>query len=99
MDAFLGVKGLSAAQLVEVLKAFEKKSAPADREETFNDAGGDLFAALRDLVYEGYYTNPEIWPRLGYKFDSVEVGTTMKAFDEGILSVVRKRPRHYRETE
>lgn len=56
------------------------------------------FATLRDLVYEGYYTSPDVWPKLKYDFHSTgEPGPSMEAFDERVLAEVRKRPKFYRE--
>ena len=53
---------------------------------------------FRNLVYEAYYTNPEVWPAIGYEFHSTGgVGPVMRPFDESILDEVRKRPKYYRE--
>ena len=73
-------------QRIEVLTAFEKQDAAA-------------FRALRDYVYEAYYTRPAIWERIGYHFYPTN-GTgpaVKKTFHEAALAEVRKKPRGYRE--
>ncbi len=47
-----------------------------------SDAAG-FFAALRDLVYEAYYTQPRIQKLLGYNFRSGRRRTApLEPFDE-----------------
>ena len=54
--------------------------------------GPDFFRALRDLVYEAYYTRPEIWQRLSYESHLTDhAGPIMKPFDEAVLAQVRTR--------
>jgi len=56
------------------------------------------FDALRDLVYEAYYTQSRVWRLLGYEFYATnQSGPVMKPFDEAILAEAREKPRHYRE--
>jgi Gluconate 2-dehydrogenase subunit 3 len=70
---------------VEALKKFEAES-PQD------------FAALRDLVYESYYTQPKIWKMVGYDFyPTNQSGPRMKPFDDAVLAKVRQMPKLYRE--
>jgi hypothetical protein len=91
---------LSSAQRVKLLQAFEKESARASAAESLYGAGGNLFALLRDLVYEGYYTSPKVWPQLGYEFHPTSRrGPAMPPFDEAILAEARKRPKSYREVK
>jgi len=91
---------LSSAQRVKLLQAFEKESARAGAAESLYGAGNNLFALLRDLVYEGYYTSPKAWPQLGYEFHPTSRrGPAMQPFDESILAQVRKRPKSYREVK
>ncbi|MGH9938407.1 MAG: gluconate 2-dehydrogenase subunit 3 family protein, partial [Blastocatellia bacterium] len=91
---------LSSAQRVKLLQAFEKESARAGAAESLYGAGNNLFALLRDLVYEGYYTSPKAWPQLGYEFHPTSRrGPAMQPFDESILAQVRKRPKSYREAK
>jgi hypothetical protein len=57
----------------------------------------DRFRALRDLVYEAYYTNPLVWRRLGYDFIGAEdSGPPLEPFEEALLERVRAMPRLYR---
>ncbi|MCI0524325.1 MAG: gluconate 2-dehydrogenase subunit 3 family protein [Acidobacteria bacterium] len=91
---------LSSAQRVKLLQAFEKESARGGPAESLYGAGANLFALLRDLVYEGYYTSPKVWPQLGYEFHPTSRrGPAMQPFDESILAQVRKRPKSYREAQ
>ncbi len=91
---------LNSAQRVRLLQAFEKESAKRGAGESLYAAGGNLFATLRDLVYEGYYTSPQVWPQLGYEFHPTSrKGPAMEPFDEAILANVRKRPKNYREVK
>ena len=56
------------------------------------------FAALREYVYEAYYTQPEVWKLLGYDFHATnESGPAMKPFDENALAQVRRKPKYFRE--
>ncbi|MGH9835165.1 MAG: gluconate 2-dehydrogenase subunit 3 family protein [Blastocatellia bacterium] len=91
---------LSSAQRVKLLQAFEKESARGGAAESLYGTGGNLFALLRDLVYEGYYTSPKVWPQLGYEFHPTSKrGPAMQPFDESILAEARKRPKSYREAK
>lgn len=77
---------LSRAERVETLKELEKQPAL------------NFFPALRDYVYEAYYTRPGVWKLIGYDFyPTNEAGPRMKPFDEAVLSEVRKKPKLYRE--
>jgi hypothetical protein len=76
---------LSPAQRLQALRAFESKNT-------------GFFANLRDDVYEAYYTNSQIWTRIGYQFyPTNRPGLQMKPFDDSVLDAVRKKPRYYRE--
>jgi hypothetical protein len=91
---------LSSDQHVKLLQAFERESARAGAAESLYGAGNNLFALLRDLVYEGYYTSPKVWPQLGYEFHPTSKrGPAMQPFDEAILAEARKRPKSYREVK
>jgi hypothetical protein len=91
---------LRSAERVRLLQAFEKESARAGAAESLYGAGSNLFALLRDLVYEGYYTSPKVWPQLGYEFHATNKrGPAMQPFDEAILTQARKRPKSYREVK
>jgi hypothetical protein len=77
--------GISSAQRVEILTELETQS-PA------------VFAKLRDLVYESYYTQPSVWKLIGYElYPTNESGPQMKPFDDSVLAKVRKMPKLYRE--
>ncbi len=77
---------LSRSARVKVLTQLEKEGAP------------DSFNALRDFVYEAYYTQPKVWESLGYEFyPTNEAGPDMKPFDAAVLAQVRKKSKLYRE--
>jgi hypothetical protein len=77
--------GLSSAQRIETLSALESKSP-------------EIFATLRDRIYESYYTQPSVWKLIGYEFHATNSsGPHMKPFDESVLEKVRKMPKLYRE--
>jgi hypothetical protein len=62
------------------------------------DTAPPQFATLRDLVYESYYTQPEIWKLIGYElYPTDHGGLHMAPFDESLLEDVRKRGTLYRE--
>ena len=91
---------LSSAERVKLLQTFEKESAKSGAAESLYGAGNNLFALLRDLIYEGYYTSPKVWPQLGYEFHPTSKrGPAMQPFDEAILAQARKRPKSYREAK
>jgi hypothetical protein len=77
--------GISSAQRVEILTELETRSS-------------EVFAKLRDLVYESYYTQPSVWKLIGYElYPTNESGPQMKPFDDSVLAKVRKMPKLYRE--
>jgi len=77
---------LDRAGRVRALRALEERQPAA-------------FAELRDLVYEGYYTNPEIWKRIGFEFYGPDrPGPGIAEFDAAALERVRARPPFYRRT-
>jgi hypothetical protein len=58
------------------------------------------FAALRDIVYEAYYTHPRIWALIGYDFRTGPKKTApLEDFDPALLARVRQLPRLYRDAE
>jgi Gluconate 2-dehydrogenase subunit 3 len=58
------------------------------------------FSALRDTVYEAYYTSPNIWALIGYSFRKGNKKTAaLEAFDTKLLAGVQQLPRLYRETD
>ena len=79
--------GISSAQRVEILTKLETQSP-------------EVFAKLRDLVYESYYTQPSVWKLIGYELHPTNgSGPQMKPFDDSVLAKVRKMPKLYREVE
>jgi hypothetical protein len=75
------------------LEATERARALAALEN--GDPG--IFAAFRDLVYEGYYTNPDVWRRIGFVFYGPErFGPGVGEFDDTALARVRTRLSFYR---
>jgi hypothetical protein len=76
---------LTAGERVQALQEVERSA-------------GDLFATLRDAVYEAYYTRPDVWTRIGYDFHAgPEPRGSVARFDETALAAARKRSRLYRE--
>jgi Gluconate 2-dehydrogenase subunit 3 len=76
---------LSSPQRIEILTALEKRSP-------------DVFARLRDHVYESYYTQPRVWKLIGYDFYPTDApGPHMRPFEDSVLAKVRKMPKLYRE--
>ena len=58
------------------------------------------FAALRDGVYEAYYTNPRIWPLIGYSFHKGTKRTALlEDFDTTLLARVQQLKPLYRDVE
>jgi hypothetical protein len=71
----------------EILARFEKSDTPAG-----------FFAALRDLVYEAYYTQARIQKLLGYNFRSGRRRTApLEPFDEERVARVRQMTPLYRQ--
>jgi hypothetical protein len=72
----------------EIVAEFEKRDPPG------------FFPALRDLVYEAYYTQPRVMRLIGYNFRSGRRRTApIEAFDERSLARVRTLPPLYREVQ
>lgn len=58
------------------------------------------FGALRDVVYEAYYTHPRVWALIGYDFRTGPKKTaSLDDFDPALLARVRQLPRLYRDSE
>lgn len=91
---------LSSSLKVQVLEEFEKDTTPsAGTASVFKSRPPGLFEVLRDLIYEGYYTNPLVWPSLGYRLHTPESPPRFKDFDESLLDQVRGRTGLYREVD
>jgi hypothetical protein len=74
-------------QQAEILARLEKGDTPVG-----------FFAALRDLVYEAYYTQPRIQKLLGYDFRSGRRRTApLQPFDEQRVSRLRQMTPLYRK--
>jgi hypothetical protein len=57
-----------------------------------------FFAALRDLVYEAYYSQPAVWRLIGYNYRNGRRRTAdIEPFDDRRLARVRKMKPLYRE--
>lgn len=82
--------------LLDGLRALDTRSM-AQLEKSDTPAG--FVAALRDAVYEAYYSNPQVWKLVGYQFRSGPRRTaTLEPFDPQRLARVRGMARLYRET-
>ena len=80
-----GFAALDGAARLRVLESLEKKD-PA------------VFVTLRDFVYEGYYTRPDVWKRLGFEFYGPErPGPGLAPFDEQAVARVRALAPLYRK--
>lgn len=80
-----GFADVTAAQRAEAMAAVETADAA-------------FVGAFRDVVYEAYYSNPEIWKRIGYRFRSGPKRTAaLDPFDESRVARVRGMGRLYRE--
>jgi hypothetical protein len=67
--------------------------------ETLERREPAVFAMMRDLVYQGYYTSPEVWKLLGFEFYGPDrPGPGIAEFDATALERVRARPPFYRRT-
>jgi hypothetical protein len=79
---------LAKPQKVEQLTAFEKDAAAP-------------FRTLRDYVYEAYYTRPEVWKLVGYKFYPTDGPgpAVKKVFHEAAMEQVRKKSKGYVEVK
>ena len=68
--------------------------------EKLEKADPRSFAALRDVVFEVYYTNPRVWALIGYRFRTGNKRTApLEDFDTKLLARVQQLPRLYRETD
>lgn len=68
--------------------------------ETLEKADPPSFAALRDGVYEAYYTNPKIWALIGYSFRKGTKRTArLEEFDTTLLARVQQLKPLYRDVE
>ena len=57
-----------------------------------------VFEVLRDFVYEGYYTRPEVWKRLGFEFYGPDrPGPGVPPFDENAVEGIRALSPLYRK--
>ena len=68
--------------------------------ERLEQTDAAAFSALRDTVYEAYYTNPKTWALIGYSFRKGDRKTAaLEDFDTRLLARVQQLPRLYRETD
>ena len=78
---------LAADQQTAIIAGFETANLPAG-----------FFPALRDLVYEAYYTQPRIQKLLGYNFRSGRRRTApLEPFDEERVARVRNMAPLFRQ--
>lgn len=69
---------------ISVLKQFEKEQPR-------------LFSVLRDIAYESYYINENVWKLIGYKpYPTLSAGPEMEPFDEKLLDRVKQLPSLYK---
>ena len=66
--------------------------------EQFEDTNSTSFRHIREAVYEGYYTRPQIWHLVGYQSHPTNSeGPAMEPFNESSLERVRQLPKLYRD--
>jgi hypothetical protein len=112
VERIAGTDQKLAALLIDGLRAIEAHAATthsarfdlvADDEQAEMLARvekSDFFAALRDLVYEAYYTQPRIQKLLGYNFRSGRRRTApLEPFDEERVARVRQMAPLYRQVK
>ena len=75
-----GFAGFAEPEQVEALRTLERTDPPA-------------FAALRDTVYEAYYTNPAIWPRSATRSARAQEDGRSRAVRPRQLARVQQLPR------
>jgi hypothetical protein len=84
-----GFAGQDANDQVVILREFEERD------------GEGIFAVVRDLTYEAYYTNPRVLAALeretGWVYEGAFSGSDMEPFDESLLERVRTAPPSWRE--
>ena len=76
------------------------QNSPSERTrllQIFEQRDRQAFEALRNYVYEAYYTQPKVWPLIGYEAHPTNKPGPSIEFDETVLANVRKKPRFYRE--
>lgn len=77
---------LSKERRILILSELESRVAP------------EVFANLRNYVYEAYYLQPRVWALLGYEpYPTNAPGPEMEPFDEALLNRVRSMPKGYKE--
>jgi hypothetical protein len=82
----------------DLLRADEQNGILAQTEKADSPVG--FFSALRDLVYEAYYTQPQVMKLVGCRFRSGRQRTaTLEAFDERQLARVRTMTPLYRDVK
>ena len=95
----LAIHAQSTHSVAFELLAVEPQTAVLAHFEKADASTTLFFAALRDLVYEAYYSQPAVWRLLGYDFRSGRRRTAaVEPFDERRLARVRKMKPLYRET-
>ena len=101
--ADLFVAGLARIQTVAAVdtgKGFQNLS-PEEKDgvlQRVEQEQPDFFMALVQHAYNGYYTNPAIFPLIGYEGHPPQpLGYAMKPFDPALLENVRKRAPFYRQ--
>jgi Gluconate 2-dehydrogenase subunit 3 len=83
-----GFADTTTSQQAECMAHLETTNAPAG-----------FVAALRDAVYEAYYSNPAVWKLIGYQFRSGPRRTAvLEPFEPQAVARVRGMGRLYRET-
>lgn len=83
-----------ASAKVEFEKLDQQSRVAALKE--FEQEQPDLFAVLKNLVYESYYINEKVWELIGYEpYPTLSAGPQMDPFDEALLTRVKKMSPFY----
>jgi hypothetical protein len=95
LRAIAAQAGATHAARFDRLRRDEQTAVLAHLETTNTPA--NFFSALRDLVYEAYYTQPRVQKLIGYNFRSGRHRTAALApFDEQLVAQVRTLKALYR---
>jgi Gluconate 2-dehydrogenase subunit 3 len=96
-------KGLTAAGAFSE-RSFQKPFSQIEKNDQIavlkdmENTAPAVFDALRAYIYESYYTQPDIWKRIGYELNPTDhVGPHLKPFDDSLLEKVRNMSKLYRD--
>ena len=96
-------KGLAVADAFSE-RSFKKTFSQLERNDQIavlkdmESTAPGVFDALRAYIYESYYTQPDIWKRIGYELNPTDhVGPHLNPFDDSLLEKVRNMSKLYKD--